>query len=402
MSRGSVPVFPHHLPIPRVVTEVALLVFGLGLPALVMTAQPPPTGHPANPGAVAVGVVVGVPLVLLRRWRPLELLAVAVAATVATMAVAASPTPLLGAIIILLFTVADTTGRRTEIIAGVTTVVALHLASTFILANAPTGPEALAMVAWGAMAVAIGDATRSRRQYVESVEERMRRIEEERERDAERRVVEERLRIARELHDVVAHHLAVINVQAGAAEHLVFRDPATTAQALETIRRSAATVLDELGATLHVLRSNDHDGAGREPMPTLAQLDELVDQFARAGLAVSVVSDATLDQYPEVFQLIAFRVIQEALTNAAKHGGGAAELRMIGRPEGLEVRVTNPLRSDPSSDVSTGTSLGLVGMRERVDALGGRLTHRVDGSSFVLDAVLPAPAGDVTQRASTK
>lgn len=146
--------------------------------------------------------------------------------------------------------------------------------------------ENLELVVWAGIATAVGDAVRSRRAYVAAMQDRAERAEQALEEEARRQVVEERLRIARELHDVVAHHIAVINVQAGVATHLLRDDPAGAEAALAHVRQGGRSVLDELAGILNVLRQPDDRSESMEPLPTLDQLDQLVATFAAAGLRI--------------------------------------------------------------------------------------------------------------------
>jgi signal transduction histidine kinase len=240
-------------------------------------------------------------------------------------------------------------------------------------------PENLAVFGWTAAATAIGDARRSRRAYIFAVEERARRAEETREEEARRRVAEERLRIARELHDVVAHHIAVINVQAGAAAHVLPTRPEAVGPALAHIRRASDTALKELSAVVGVLRN-------AEPTRGLARLGELLDALAAAGLRVEHTQHGQARELPAVVDLAAYRIVQEALTNAQRHGTGTACLVVTYEPDRVVVEVTNPV-----GPPSPGSGYGLVGMRERAAAAGGTVTAGLDDRQFVVRAELPAP-----------
>jgi signal transduction histidine kinase len=248
----------------------------------------------------------------------------------------------------------------------------------------------VSVVAWIGMATAVGDATRTRRAYVAAVEERARRAEQNRDEEARRRVAEERVRIARELHDVVAHNIAVINVHAGLAEHSVRTRPEQAEASLAHVRQAARTVLDELATILTVLRQTGDPPAPTEPVRGLSQLGELLDSMAAVGLRVEHRQGGVARPLPPVVDWAAYRITQEGLTNAHKHGGtGTAELRIDYRADAVGIDITNPVAAGPKGPGSTGH--GLTGMRERAIAIGGTLTAGPAGAGrFRIHAVLPA------------
>ncbi|MBX6752256.1 MAG: hypothetical protein IRY85_21780 [Micromonosporaceae bacterium] len=252
----------------------------------------------------------------------------------------------------------------------------------------------LGAVAWIGMATAVGDAVRSSRAYVAAVEERAARAEQTRESEARRRVTEERVRIARELHDVVAHHIAVINVQAGLAEQSVRTRPEQAEAALGHVRQAARTVLNELTTILAVLRQPGDIDAPTEPVRGLAQLGELLDSLASAGLRVAHHQAGTARSLPPAVDWAAYRIVQEALTNAYKHGrDGSAELRIEYAPDAVIIDVGNFV--DPGRLRPDAAGHGLTGMRERAIAVGGTLTAGPNGGRFHVRAVLPTagPSG---------
>jgi len=232
-------------------------------------------------------------------------------------------------------------------------------------------------------------------QHIREVERRADEAERTRDEAARRRAMEERLRIARELHDSLTHSISVIQVQAGVAVHLARKRGEDVPPALLAIQEAGADAVRELRATLGVLRSEeDGDGSG------LSQLDTLVARARTAGLPVTVtVTGAKRPLPPEVDQA-AYRIVQEALTNAGRHAGRArVTVQLHYTPETLSVQVDDDGKGpDISTATSTGTrpsgpGLGLVGMRERVSALGGRLrAGPQDGGGFQVRAELPARA----------
>ncbi|BCY10807.1 sensor histidine kinase [Actinoplanes sp. L3-i22] len=360
---------------------------------------------PADMYAHTLGVedlVEGALAVLLiaarRRWT-LPVFATITVATAAFNLHAALAGPLLAASVIGTYTVASRTSRRVAVLAGAVTIVTVYVAVVIGAGRTWTNPLNATIVAWGAVAVAVGDAVRSRRSQLRAVEDRARQAEHGRDEEARRRVVEERLRIARDLHDVVAHHIAVINVQVGVAVHLLRDQPDRAEEALTHVRGAAREVLSELGTVLDVLRSGEggeggEAGPGGEqtaPPPGLSRLPQLLESFAAAGLRVEQRQDGAARPLPSAVDLAAYRIVQEALTNAHKHGSSATAGLLIaygGKGLGLEVR--NP--AGPGRGAATGTGHGLIGLRERVSSVGGTVRAGPDpGGTFTVDAFLPIP-----------
>ncbi len=176
----------------------------------------------------------------------------------------------------------------------------------------------------------LGHSVRNRRAYLAAVEERARRAEESRDSEARRRVAEERLRIARELHDLVAHQITLANAQATVAAHLFDARPEQTRKSLEELVGTTADALDDLRATVGLLRQSGDTAAPDEPAPGLSRLPTLLESFRRAGLEVSVHQEGTVRPLPPGVDLTAYRVVQEALTNVTKHAGaGSARVRLV-------------------------------------------------------------------------
>ncbi|MGI5337483.1 sensor histidine kinase [Streptomyces sp. CA-181903] len=316
--------------------------------------------------------------------------------------------------IVALYTVVSRTERAAALRIAAVTITALT-GAVMLLGPPPWyAQENVGMLAWAGMAAAAGDAVRSRRAYIAAIEERALRAECSREEEARRRVAEERLRIARELHDVVAHHIALVNVQAGVASHVMDSRPDQAKQALAHVREASRSALDELRATVGLLRQYGDPEAPTEPAPGMGAFDQLVDGFTRAGLRVAVtVTGAPADAsgagdedpaasvagaLPAAVDLTAYRVLQEALTNVHKHAGpGArAEVVILRAPGSLVLTVLDDGPEDgvPGDDGPAGGH-GLVGMRERVTALGGTIETgpRQGTAGFRVRVRLPVPAG---------
>ncbi|MEU7908636.1 histidine kinase [Actinoplanes sp. NPDC049118] len=350
--------------------------------------------QPRAPGvADAVAITVAFLAVSARRVRTRPALIVVALTWVALVALDHERQPvLIVAAVVLLFTFASRNDRRTVWATSCCIGVALYLAGVAWGGGEWWAPENLGALAWVGMATAVGDAARSRRAYVAEVEERARRAEQSRDEEARRRVVEERVRIARELHDVVAHHIAVIKVQATGAKHILAHRPEQVAPALDHISRSSDAVLKEIASVVGLLRgSDDLDGAGApatEPTRGLARLGGLLDDLAAAGLLVDHRPLGESRELPVLVDLAAYRIAQEALTNAQKYGDGTARLTVSYASDGVTLEITNPVRPGVTR---AGSGYGIVGMRERAASTGGALTAcRGDDGRFAVRAELPA------------
>jgi signal transduction histidine kinase len=343
-------------------------------------------------------------LLLLRHRWPIPALAVGLVSVLIATARLERVTVLLPIAIVLIFTVAVTHQRRTAVQAGLVVLLTVIACIAMLGIRGFFGPGLLAGLAWPALAVAAGNAVRTRREAIVAAEQRAALAEATREDEARRRVVEERLHIARELHDVIAHKIAVITVQAGVAAHLLRSRPDDAAAALATVRSSASEVLDELAGLLGVLRTVDEQGASTEPTPTLDDIPTLIASFERVGLHVKFQTSGRTGRITQVAEIAAYRTIQEALTNAHKHGDGHAMLRMKHEPEALNIVIANRITIRPTSNTigsrgeftgPTGSVVisrgyGLLGMTERVQAAGGTVTTSTKSdNTFVVSACLP-------------
>jgi signal transduction histidine kinase len=242
-----------------------------------------------------------------------------------------------------------------------------------------------------------------RRAYTARLEERTAELERRtqeldraREELARRAVSEERLRLARELHDVVAHSISVIAVQSGVGAHVASTQPEEAAKALAAIEATSRAALEELRRLLGVLRQDSEPRGELAPVPGLADLDSLLAEVAKAGLAVRLRVAGTPAQLPAGLELSAYRIVQEALTNVVKHAGPArAEVRICFRDQDVTVEVTDDGRgvTAPTGDGRVGVGHGLIGMRERVAAFGGDLEIGPrPGGGFRVAARLPLAA----------
>lgn len=357
-----------------------------------------------TPDALSLGLMVlGSVALVFRRRAPMKVLAATVAVSLVELVTADPRAPVAMSAVVALYTVASATDRPTTWRVGLVTMGLLTAVSMLAGPLPWYAQENLGVFAWTGMAAAAGDAVRSRRAFVHAIKERAERAERTREEEARRRVAEERLRIARDLHDVVAHHIALVNVQAGVAAHVMDKRPDQAKEALAHVREASRSALSELRATVGLLRQSGDPEAPTEPAPGLARLDELADTFRNAGLPVEVARSDHGTALPAAADLAAYRVIQEALTNVQKHAGPAAkaEVSVVRVGPMVEVTVldngpaqtTGPGRDDgPAQDAvpREGGGHGLLGMRERVTAIGGSCTAGPRyGGGFRVHAILP-------------
>lgn len=229
----------------------------------------------------------------------------------------------------------------------------------------------------------------TKRKYMDQLHERAERLERERLLLTERAVTAERVRIARELHDVVSHHIALIVVQAGAARTLIDHDPVEGARLIEAVGSSGRQALEEMRRMLGLLRTDSSVDVPMQPSPGLAELGDLVRRSEEAGLSVTLTLHGNFDTVPEPLQLTAFRIVQESLTNVIKHASTAtARAILMCGTDSVTVRVSD---DGPGADPDAlATGQGLVGMRERVSLFGGRLeVTTAPGKGFAIMATLP-------------
>jgi signal transduction histidine kinase len=371
---------------------VSLFVGGAGLVQATVA-----DAIPASTGAVLALTAAALATVLLRHRFPRVTAGVAI--VVCSLGVIAGLVPsTIIALLVCLYGVAQRTTRRTSLWIALAAVVLLWV-TTYFFYNVGGGDVRgfFQILTFVGFASAAGDASRNRREYIEAINERARIAEETKESEARRRVAEERLRIARDLHDVLAHQIAVINLHSNVAAQALRERPDDAERSLSTIRQAARTVLGEIGSLLTVLRSPDasssSEGLGANaPVATLADLDALLAGFSQSGLRVDLRRDGSDDRtVPEEVSLVAYRVIQEALTNAHKHGADhSALLYMDYGVDILEITVTNTV----AHGQTRATGHGLTGVRERLVSVNGDLeTSRGPGPIFRFTVRLPMAGG---------
>jgi len=246
-----------------------------------------------------------------------------------------------------------------------------------------------------AAAWTLGEGVRQRRVHAAELEDRAARLEREREEKARQAVIQERLRIARELHDVVAHSLSVIGIQAGAARLVLDADPHPTRvrEAVAAIEATANHAMAEMRRALGILRATEPSGVALAPLPGLGQLPALLDQLRSAGLPVDLTVTGEPRPVATSIDLSLYRIVQEALTNALKHARATRAEVMVGYgAHDITVEVTDDGRGPPPS-AARSQGAGTIGMRERVALFGGELQvgPRAQGG-YAVRVCLPIPA----------
>jgi signal transduction histidine kinase len=366
-----------------VVLGVAVATVQVG--ATYLASRHQPNAQPLD--ALAYVLLAGSGLALIaRRRHPVLVLALVAAAIVIYHALAYANGPFFLSLVVALGGAVLGGHRRAAWITAGAAFVGYFVLAWLVgrQEGAVLGPPA-GIGAWLLLLLVVAEFVRTRRdQAMESFHTR---AEEER-----RKASEERLRVARELHDVLAHNISLINVQAGVALHLMDEQPEQARSALTAIKQASKDALGELRSVLGVLRQPD-DAAPLDPAPTLTRLDTLLEQARAAGLDVRVDVEGAPRPLPSPVDLAAFRIVQEALTNVTKHAGPAAamvHLRYDDDQLVVAVDDEGPPAGGPAPALGPGTGSGLAGMRERATALGGDLVAepRAGGGFHVL-ATLP-------------
>ena len=333
------------------------------------------TGHPASVLEVVLAPITTAPIAL-RRYRPLAVLAITVSATTLLLIFTSQDQFPVG-VLVALYTVASRCERPVSIRAA--EWVALPIIVGSIASTGPHPGRLIPELAVFAIAWVLGDNIRTRRAYLAELEARAARLEREREERDERAVAAERTRIARELHDVIAHNVSVMVVQASAGEELFDRDPARARESLSSVAATGRAALTELRRLLGVIRTDDGGDAAASytPQPGIEYLDALIGQVRETGLAVELSVLGQPRALPEGVGLCAYRIVQEALTNTLKHAE-ASHARVSVRyvDDALEIQVVDDGHGGAPGGNGGGGGHGLIGMRERVALFGGELTTR--------------------------
>jgi signal transduction histidine kinase len=363
-------------------------VLAVGLAAFLtvgtyFASQGQPLRRPFDAGAITL-VIAAAGALAWRRRHPVAVLGVVFGATLVYFVLGYANGPIWLALIIAYFS-AVVAGHR--LAAAVVAVVGFGIFPwlDYLLRDQP-GPSLVGMAglaAWLLVVLGAAEAVRIRRERAAEAA----RIREE---EALRRAGEERLRIARELHDALGHHLSLINMQSGVALHLNKELPEQARSSLAAIKQASKEALAELRSVLDILRQ-EGEPAARSPAWTLARLEDLVSQAAAAGLVVQTETDGEVRSLPFPVDRAAFRIVQEALTNVSRHAGPAtATVRVSYGDRDLTVQVEDDGRGPSPQGSAPGAGKGIVGMRERVAALGGDLQAAPrPGGGFRVRARLP-------------
>jgi signal transduction histidine kinase len=363
---------------------------------------------PAGWAAVVV-LLSWLPLTVRESW-PLPVLGAVLTADTVHIALAGHAHPatatLPAATMLALYTVATRYPAR---VAWTAAAAAGITQFTVALLSYPHAGPDLLYLNWAVVPTALGLLIRERRERIAAAEQRAEAAERSRQAEADRQVTAERIRIARELHDVLAHHIAVVNAQAGVAQYLLRTDPHAADAALAGIAANSRAALDELRATLGLLRADgDTPSDPRAPAPTIEHLGRLLDSFTDAGMRLTVTVHGEPGSLSGPADLAFYRIVQEALTNAAKHAPGSDVCLSIGWSAAsvhLTVSNTGPAAA-PQGLMNEGTGQGLIGMRERAAAAGGTLSagtagaggYRVTATLPVLNAAATVPAESAAMR----
>ena len=383
------------LPASAWVFDSALALLAASLPAALYVFEAPDSGLPRGRFVLGWALVLlhTLPLVARRRF-PGTVLALVVGSGLAFAALDLPPDILGLAILVAVYSVAAY-GSWSVSLAGLAGVevalVVIQLTPGRTGVGTLVGNLGVVAAAW-----LLGHFAHNYRAYAARLEERTTELEQAREELARRAVTEERLRLARELHDVVAHAMSVIAVQSGVGAHVADTNPQEAAKALAAIEATSRAALDELRRLLDVLRQEDEPQGALAPVPGLADLDSLLAEVGKAGLAVKLQINGTRPPLPAGVDLSAYRIVQEALTNVVKHAGPAHAQVVVGyRDQDVTVEVIDDGRGavTSASDGRVGSGHGLIGMRERVQAFGGDLeTGPRPGGGFRVAARLPLAA----------
>ena len=381
----------------------AFIAFGLTALSLITIVGGAQDLGSYDPLSLVLLVTQTLPLIARRRW-PLAILAITLGATIGHAALARESLNTTLGFLVALFTVGELRDRRTSGLAALAAALSVGVLITY---RAPI-PAALSGLVQTELAIlatwVLGTWARDRRLRLETAEERAARLERDREERDRRAVAEERERIARELHDVVTHHVSVIVIQAGAAERALDKRPADARTAIEAIDATARQALADMRRMLGILGRAAGSGAGGPgevdahgdelaPMPGLDRLGELIDKVTAAGVPVELTVSGQRRPLDPGIELSAYRIIQEALTNILKHAPGSRARVAVGYGRAaLEIAVEDDgggrgSTAPPAAGIASGH--GLIGMRERVAVFGGTFDAGPAGRGFRVAARLP-------------
>ncbi|HWU05082.1 MAG TPA: sensor histidine kinase [Streptomyces sp.] len=386
--------------------DILWAVLLLGFSGVSIVADQAGTGRER---VAAVPIAVGLcAVVALRRRAPEKMLLLAILMGLAQLVLGVRPGAADFALLVITYTVATVGERWASRLALGCSLTAAGISRLRWPDDAPSGGWVQTAFYIAVMTVpfvlawVLGDSIRTRRAYFDQLEERAARLEREREAQSKVAVAAERARIARELHDVVAHNVSVMVVQADGAAYVMDSSPEQARQALETISGTGRQALAEMRRLLGVLRTGDSPESGEYvPQPDVEQIEELVGKVRETGLTVDFKIEGTPRPLPSGVELTAYRIVQEALTNTRKHGGpgAGASVRLVYFDDGLGLLVEDDGRGAPhelyQDGGADGAGQGMIGMRERVGMVGGTLDAGPrQGGGFRISALLPLKPAD--------
>jgi signal transduction histidine kinase len=380
----------------------AVFLFGISAMTVTVREEAGQSVSGTHSAAAVVPVLLLLCLVIaLRRRMPEKMLLLAIGVGLLQLVLNVATTAANFAFLVIVYTVAAIGARWASRVALVGGLCAAPLAQMRWPEQDSSVVGYIALVIFltvpFVLAWVLGDSIRTRRAYYEQLEERATRLEKEREAQAKVAVAAERARIARELHDVVAHNVSVMVVQADGAAYVLDAAPDQAKKALETISSTGRQALAEMRRLLGVLRTGEHQESGEYvPQPDVEQIDELIQQCRTSGLPVDFKVEGTPRPLPSGVELTAYRIVQEALTNTRKHGGpnAGASVRLVYFDDGLGLLVEDDGKGAPhelyEDGGADGSGHGLIGMRERVGMVGGTLDAGPrPGGGFRISALLP-------------
>ncbi|HAM44687.1 MAG TPA: sensor histidine kinase [Propionibacteriaceae bacterium] len=374
---------------PPWVADLAVIVLVISISFVPFPDSPT---RPVTPVMLGVVVLAAAVMTVRRRWPVVALTTCMVLyGTASLLGVTTQGIALATAV--AMYSAAFRLLRKWTLLVGAVSVSLIVVFTLIAAIGNVADPRVVQFVLMLGLGAALGDATRSRREYISAAIERAERAEQTREAEARRQVSEERLRIARDLHDTVAHQISVISLNAGVASSVLSSNPERAKEALGTVRKAARTVLGEIGDLLAWLRTSEDEveaEAAVRPQPGLDQLDGLFARFRAAGLELKVETEGDLGTVDGPVSTVAYRVIQEGLTNAHRHGADHRATLTLGVGHSrLTILVANPTRSDSTPPTGLRGGYGLLGLRERVAAVRGTVTAEPASSEYRLAVTIP-------------
>lgn len=354
-----------------IVVWLQIWLFTAFRPDFIRFPHPEPQPQDTSFAPYLIAAAAYLPLMLRRKVPWLAVLLTALAALLYSTSRMPTALTILGPMIALYSLASYTKERRTTLITLLVASSAIAIPAYVFSNIAPVVESTGLFIMLGAAAL-LGDTARSRREYIEAVEQRAIEAERTRDEEAHRRVDEERIRIAREVHDIIAHSLSIVNVQASAGLALIDAgEPVRARESIGHVRDTSKQALAELRSMLDVLRTGEGD-APLGPIADISQFEKLVQPVRDAGIGVDLTIGFDPAVVPAYASVSAYRIVQEALTNTVRHSGAShVQVRLDVRDQSLEIEVADDGRSDEAPIVGASGGHGLRGMSERVGALGG-------------------------------